>query len=490
MASPPASPIRRSRRGCGRTPTRRSSARSPAFRPSRSAASCPGATTCSRRRPRRLPELDVAFASVVVVTATIAVTHISDPGCPWAWSAAPHHAVLRWRYGGQLSWRLALIGLAERAEDYTARGSTPESGALGYLNFRRRGMPFDTQPRERTIGTGRACRAIVAARLLDPAAELPAFRALQLARFTTTTLFDTDAGIRDALARVERLDTDAVLAAIDDPATEAAYQADRALVRTAAGSATEFQGKAANTDGAVRYTAPSLIFDHRDGRRRRRDPRRVPVRAHDPRGRRGDGRAPRRTGRPHRRAAPDRSRGERRRAPGDDRRRRALAPGLTASGARLVGQRRDRSATLDTVTRLLPAGAWHDADRAARPPTRRAPIGRRGAADRTRRAGVRRSAAGARAERLDGAAADRPRRRRADRLGQRAAARALLAAVQPRRAVRHGAAGPRRALRAAAAVRILGPRGVAAAGRPAAGAALADGSGGARGLGRHAADPA
>jgi protein-disulfide isomerase-like protein with CxxC motif len=204
---------------------------------------------------------------VVVVTATIAVTHVSDPGCPWAWSASQHHAVLRWRYGEQLAWRLALIGLAERAEDYSARGYTAQSGALGYLNFRRFGMPFDTQPRERTIGTGRACRAIVAARLLDPAAELPAFRALQLARFTTTALFDTDEGIRGALKRVPQLDAGAVLAAIDDPATEAAYQADRALVRTASGSPTEFQGKAADTDGAVRYTAPSLIFEHRDGRR-------------------------------------------------------------------------------------------------------------------------------------------------------------------------------------------------------------------------------
>jgi hypothetical protein len=64
---------------------------------------------------------------------------------------------------------------------------------------------------------------------------------------------------------VPRIDPDAVLAAIDDPATEAAYQADRALVRTAAGSPTEFQGKAADTDGAVRYTAPSLLFEHRDG---------------------------------------------------------------------------------------------------------------------------------------------------------------------------------------------------------------------------------
>jgi protein-disulfide isomerase-like protein with CxxC motif len=200
------------------------------------------------------------------VNATINVTHVSDPGCPWAWSAAQHHAVLHWRYGDQLGWRLALIGLAERGEDYTARGYTAASGALGYLKFRRLGMPFDTQPRERTIGTGRACRAIVAARLLDPAVELPVFRALQLARFTTTALFDTDEAIRDALARVPQIDADALLAAIDDAATEAAYQADRALVRTAAGSATEFQGKAADTDGAVRYTAPSLIFEHRDGR--------------------------------------------------------------------------------------------------------------------------------------------------------------------------------------------------------------------------------
>jgi protein-disulfide isomerase-like protein with CxxC motif len=198
------------------------------------------------------------------VSATISVTHVSDPGCPWAYSAAPHHAVLHWRYGDQLEWRLALIGLAERAEDYDARGYAPVSGARGYLKFRRYGMPFDTQPRERNIGTGRACRAIVAARLLDPAIEILAFRALQLARFTTTALFDADEGIRAALAGLP--EADAIVAAIDDPATEAAYQADRAMVRTATGSPTEFQGKAANTDGAVRYTAPSLLFAHRDGR--------------------------------------------------------------------------------------------------------------------------------------------------------------------------------------------------------------------------------
>jgi hypothetical protein len=54
---------------------------------------------------------------------------------------------------------------------------------------------------------------------------------------------------------------------IDDPEVIAAYEADRAASRTAAGSPTEFQGRAANTDGAVRYTAPSLVFEAPGGLR-------------------------------------------------------------------------------------------------------------------------------------------------------------------------------------------------------------------------------
>ena len=73
-------------------------------------------------------------------------------------------------------------------------------------------------------------------------------------------------------------------------------------------------------------------------------------------------------------------------------------------------------------------------DHAAARTPRRAPVRRPGAPDRARRAGLRRAAARRRADRLGGAAADRPRRRRPDRLGQRARARALPAAVQPPRA--------------------------------------------------------
>ena len=196
----------------------------------------------------------------------IDVTYHSDPGCPWAYSASPALTVLRWRYGDQLRWRLVVIGLTEHAEQYLRRGYTPAGSARGYRRFRRYGMPFATQPRPRIAATGRAARAIVATRLLVPGRELAAFRALQFAWFTTPLVLDEDDAIAEALANVDGLDVGAVLSALDDPAVEAAYQADRAEARAAAGSPTAFQGKAADTDGSVRYTAPSVIFE-RDGRR-------------------------------------------------------------------------------------------------------------------------------------------------------------------------------------------------------------------------------
>jgi protein-disulfide isomerase-like protein with CxxC motif len=201
-----------------------------------------------------------------VMPAPISTTHFSDPGCPWAYSASPAHAVLRWRFGDQLQWRLVLIGLTESHEQYAARGYTPVRSAQGYRRFRRFGMPFGGQPRERLVGTGRACRLVVAARLLAPEHEPAVFRTLQLAWFTSTALLDSDDGLRTALRPLDgTVDADALIGALDDPAVESAYQEDRALARSAEGRPIDVQGRAANTDGAVRYTAPSVIFDDPEG---------------------------------------------------------------------------------------------------------------------------------------------------------------------------------------------------------------------------------
>jgi protein-disulfide isomerase-like protein with CxxC motif len=196
----------------------------------------------------------------------IDVTHFTDPGCPWAYSASPALATLRWRYGDQLRWTLVTIGLAEDAALYEQRGYTPKRSAIGYTTFRRYGMPFQVTPKPRLSATSPACRAVVATRLAAPEREDAAFRALQFAQFTTTGLFDEPETLRAALATVDGLDAGAIAGAIEDPEVRAAYEADRARARTAAGSPTEFQERSANSDGAVRYTAPSLIFETQDGR--------------------------------------------------------------------------------------------------------------------------------------------------------------------------------------------------------------------------------
>jgi predicted DsbA family dithiol-disulfide isomerase len=191
----------------------------------------------------------------------ISVTLYSDPACPWAYSENPALRVIEWRYGDQLDWRLVLVGLTEDASQYEARGYTPLRGALGQALFRSRyGMPFSPSPKARLSATSRACRAVVAARLADPGSEWRVFRAIQLANFTTPLVLDDDSMLVDALRGLPGVDAAALVAAIDSPEVVEAYEADKAETRSAAGSAAELQGKTRQTDGPVRFTAPSLVF--------------------------------------------------------------------------------------------------------------------------------------------------------------------------------------------------------------------------------------
>jgi protein-disulfide isomerase-like protein with CxxC motif len=199
-----------------------------------------------------------------LITATL----FSDPACPWAYSENPALRVIEWRYGDQLDWRLVLVGLSETTERYEANGYTPLRGALGQIHFRELyGMPFSGMVKAGLSPSTRACRAVIAARLQWPGSEWRVFRALQLANFNSGFRFDDDEAMREVLGTVAGVDADQIIASIDAPDVLEAYQRDKALTRTAAGSATELQGKAGNSDGAVRYTAPSVVFETADGRR-------------------------------------------------------------------------------------------------------------------------------------------------------------------------------------------------------------------------------
>jgi hypothetical protein len=157
-----------------------------------------------------------------------------------------------------------MIGLTEKAEQYEARGYTPTRQAHGFADFRRRGMPFSTAVKTRMAGTSRACRAVVATRLTAPELELTAFRAIQFGQFTGGLPMDQDEAILAALRWAEGLDPQEIVSMIDAPEVVEAYEADRAESRTAEGGPTEAQGRSANSDGKVRFTAPSLIFRQGD----------------------------------------------------------------------------------------------------------------------------------------------------------------------------------------------------------------------------------
>lgn len=176
--------------------------------------------------------------------------------------------MIEWRYGEQLDWRLVLVGLSEDTSRYEAMGFTPLRGAVSALQFRDRyGMPFAAGCKPRLSASSRACRAVIAARQEWPGSEWKVFRALALANFTSPFLFDDDDQMRVVLGAVPGVDGVKIVELIDTPEVLAAYEEDKAQTRTAAGSPTEFQGKAGNSDGSVRYTAPSVVFETADGRR-------------------------------------------------------------------------------------------------------------------------------------------------------------------------------------------------------------------------------
>lgn len=195
------------------------------------------------------------------MTSPLSATLYSDPACPFGYSENPALRVIEWRYGSQIDWRLVLVGLSEDTSRYESGGYTPLRQAQGGVMFRDRyGMPFALTVKSRLSASSRACRAVIAARREWPGSEWAVFRTLQLANFNTPLLFDEDEQLREVLSVVEGVDADRIVALIDNPEVLQEYEQDKAETRTAAGSPTEFQGKAGNSDGRVRYTAPSVVF--------------------------------------------------------------------------------------------------------------------------------------------------------------------------------------------------------------------------------------
>jgi 2-hydroxychromene-2-carboxylate isomerase len=187
----------------------------------------------------------------------VRINEYTDPGCPWAYSAEPFRRRLNWLYEGRIEWVPRMVVLADTADDYEARGFTPEWMAQSQRGFvRDHRMPMDTRVRARVAGTRDACRAVVAARRhASERATRRLLRSLRVRHFGGELL--------DERATIDRAAVDAGLepqilrAWCADPAVEEDLRADMRAAREPLPAARVLDHKLANWSGGRRYTCPS-----------------------------------------------------------------------------------------------------------------------------------------------------------------------------------------------------------------------------------------
>jgi predicted DsbA family dithiol-disulfide isomerase len=198
---------------------------------------------------------------------TVHVREFTDPACPFAFSAEPAIWRLRWLFGDGLDWETHQVVLSESPADYDKRGFTPEKLSAGLRTLQERyGMPIDWKLRPRMMGTVRAARAIVAARMYAPDKAWRLLRAFRV-RAMAGELIDEQTVI-DAAARDAGIDPHHLRRKLVEPDVEAELRAGMRLARRPSSASLAQVHKLASTDdGGQRYTCPSFEFTGPDGRR-------------------------------------------------------------------------------------------------------------------------------------------------------------------------------------------------------------------------------
>jgi predicted DsbA family dithiol-disulfide isomerase len=198
------------------------------------------------------------------VPAAVCITEFTDPACPFAYSAEPVRARLRWLYGEHIDFEARMVVLSESPQDYLDRGFTPDKQADSFRRLAREyGMPIDTRERPRMAASLPACRAVVAASIHSDRGWF-LLRALRVRHFSGELLDDpsTIAG-----AAVDAgIDAAALEGWARDEVVEHRLREDMALAREPLPAARVLDEKLANWSGGRRYTCPSYeIVRRSDG---------------------------------------------------------------------------------------------------------------------------------------------------------------------------------------------------------------------------------
>jgi predicted DsbA family dithiol-disulfide isomerase len=196
----------------------------------------------------------------------VKVTLYTDPGCPFGFNAQRQELQLMWHYGHAAEIERCMIGLIERTATFEEIGLSAEMVARNRERLARLyGMPMGLEPVERLAGTLDACRAYIGARMHAPDRALALLRELRRRAHSDQQPLDELETITGAAGDVGLVAGD-VEAWLADGEVEAALRADMAATRDPLPEALALAYKLSRSDGALRYSTSSGVFEH-DGRR-------------------------------------------------------------------------------------------------------------------------------------------------------------------------------------------------------------------------------
>jgi predicted DsbA family dithiol-disulfide isomerase len=196
----------------------------------------------------------------------VKVTIYTDPGCPFGFNAQRQEAQLAWHYGEGLDITRRMIVLSERSSSFEERGLTREMIAANAKRLRSAyGMPLLADPPDHMVATIDACRAYVAARINDRGRADGLLRALRRRAFSEGQPLDHPDTILGAATEVG-IPAETLQGWLADEQVERELRDDMAATRAPLPEALALAHRLSRSDGGLRYSTASAVFEH-DGRR-------------------------------------------------------------------------------------------------------------------------------------------------------------------------------------------------------------------------------
>ena len=194
------------------------------------------------------------------------VTIYTDPGCPFGFNAQRQEAQLLWHYGEGLVVLRRMIVLTEKSSSFEQLGLSREMVAGNAKRLRASyGMPMVTEPPDRLAATIQACRVCVGARLREPPRADRLLRALRRRAFSEGQPLDELDTIHAAGADAG-IAADTLDAWLADEQVEGALREDMAATRAPLREALALSHRLSRSDGGLRYSTASAVFERGDRR--------------------------------------------------------------------------------------------------------------------------------------------------------------------------------------------------------------------------------